>query len=293
MSAESRKSAAPEGLDRLERWMLEVVRHPEIVDVALASKEARGVWNVAAADLESVVLPSATLSAVERLGIYNNMYLARLEEVLEQDYSTVRSLVGHDAFKAIVAGYVTRHPSRHWSLSELGCRFADYLRHEASDLEHADLLAEVATIERAIEEVFEGPRAETVTPEQWQAFPPDLWAEARITLHPNIRLFEFAYPANTLLQSVLDSLDWRWPDPEPSRLLVYRREYTVWRSDLSPGEYATLCALRDKKTLGEAIECAVEATDGDDEVVMRELGRWFQHWTAIGLFSAVAADAEA
>ena len=59
-------------------------RHdPSGAEAGVRSREARSLISEAARDLESVVLPSKSLSSAERLGIYAHMYYARLIEVME------------------------------------------------------------------------------------------------------------------------------------------------------------------------------------------------------------------
>ena len=67
-----------------------VIVHPGRVDEALAARGAASL--VPAGRTESVVLPSARLTAPERVGVYHGMYLARMREALESDYPGARPL---------------------------------------------------------------------------------------------------------------------------------------------------------------------------------------------------------
>jgi hypothetical protein len=279
-------------LGTLERWMLEVVRHPGTVEDGLADPRAQAALPIAADTLGSFVLPSQQLSALERLGIYSNMYLLRLLEVLEQDFSVLRRFVGDDDFHALCTDFVTRQPSRHYSLGRLGSGFPAFVR-DASGLENAAFLFEIATIERDIEEVFDAPRSPAVTPLEWAAFPAESWADARFTLIPATKLHACEYPANVAFQRAIehgeDGATQRIPEREASYLLIYRREGTVWRSDLEREQYAILEALARGIPLGEVIETVMSGDDDDAaEKIGANLGRWFQHWTANGIFAKVA-----
>ena len=51
-------------------------------------------------DALAMVQPSATLTALERVGIYRDMYLARLSEALESDYPGLLHYLGKDGFES-------------------------------------------------------------------------------------------------------------------------------------------------------------------------------------------------
>ena len=68
--------------------------HPEGAEAGLRSQAAHRLLPAAARDPSAVVLPSKQLSAVERLEIYAHMYFARLVEVMEAEYPSVRQLLG-------------------------------------------------------------------------------------------------------------------------------------------------------------------------------------------------------
>ena len=58
-----------------------------------------------------VVLPSKSLSSVERLDIYAHMYYARLLEILVDEYPTTRQILGPE-FSRACRRFLARHPSR-------------------------------------------------------------------------------------------------------------------------------------------------------------------------------------
>src|SRR5437773_428743 len=96
-------------LERLQRWMQEVVVHPGSAEEAMAHPSVRA--HVPAERLSEVVLPSKSLSAVERVGIYHGMYLLRMEEALASDYPGLKHFLGDGAFMDLVRAYVQAHPS--------------------------------------------------------------------------------------------------------------------------------------------------------------------------------------
>ena len=105
-------------LNRLQRWMQEVVVHPGTVEDAIASSGA--VLEIPAENLADVVRPSTSMTSAERIGVYHGMYLMRMEEALETDYPVIRYHIGDHQFSHLVRDYVQRHPSTTYTLNRLG-----------------------------------------------------------------------------------------------------------------------------------------------------------------------------
>ena len=101
--------------------------HPEGAEAGVGSRPARGLLPDAVRDLGAVVLPSRQLTSVERLEIYAHMYYARLLEVMEVEYPTLRQILGPHAFAAACRRFVAKHPSRSRTLGSLSARFPDFL----------------------------------------------------------------------------------------------------------------------------------------------------------------------
>ncbi|HXA65995.1 MAG TPA: DNA-binding domain-containing protein, partial [Bryobacteraceae bacterium] len=95
-------------LEKVQRWMLACILGPRTSEETVVSEAARG-W----------VLPSKTLSAIERLEIYRDMYLPRMEEALAIDYPALKHFLGGQEFMRLVKRYVDVYPSRSYTLNRL------------------------------------------------------------------------------------------------------------------------------------------------------------------------------
>ena len=69
-----------QGLARIQRWMQACIEDQGTCEEAIESERAQSA--ISAEEARSVVLPSKTLSSLERLDIYRGMYLLRMEEAL-------------------------------------------------------------------------------------------------------------------------------------------------------------------------------------------------------------------
>jgi hypothetical protein len=276
-------SATPR-LETLERWMQAVVMHPEGAEAGLRSRPARRLLPVAARELGAVVLPSNSLSPAERIGIYAHMYYARLIEVMEGEYPTLRQILGSPAFEAACRGYVARHPSRTRTLNTLSAGFPDFLAKTLPATARSGLAVDVARIERAMEDVFDAPAASPMTAAQFAAIGADAWERTTLRLNPALVLLRLKYPANGYMNALRRGDRPRIPRPRTSFAIVYRRGFQVFRRDQEPEQFRLLAALAAGKPLGAAVRAAIRGRSANADRVAQRLGKWFEEWAGAHLF---------
>jgi hypothetical protein len=274
-------------LDRLQRWMQAVVVDPGTQDDAVRARAAAS--EVPGKRLAEVILPSRTLTAVERVGIYHGMYLLRMEEALATDYPGLKHLLGDRAFFALVRAYVQEYPSRHFSLNRLGDHLPEYLL-RAPGLARRAFCHDLARLELALSRVFDAPQTLPLTPDAIEAVPPQAWENARLVPVAALAVLAFRYPVGAYLDSVSDEKSHAHPRRrrEDTWAVVYRRDYSVWRRDLSRGAHHLLSEVIAGRTVGEAVASAMRLR-GHARPTEHDLFRFFREWTAGGLFHAVCA----
>jgi Putative DNA-binding domain len=272
-------------LETLERWMQSVVMHPDGAEAGVRSAPARRLIPAAASKLETVVLPSKSLTSTERLGIYANMYYARLIEVLDAEYPTTRQILGPDAFEAACRKFIARHPSRTRTLGHLSEQFPAFLARHLPRSNRHGLAVDVARIERAMEDVFDARRAEPMTPEQFASIGGDQWERVKLAVTPALRLLTLRFPANAYMNAVRDGAKPGIPRPRPSFAIVYRRGFQVFRRDQAREQFRLLSALAAGRPLGAAVRASA-GRGPSANVLAAKLGGWFRDWAAGGIFVA-------
>lgn len=271
-------------LDTLERWMQAVVMHPDGATGGVRSAPARKLLPRAAKNLAGVVLPSKRLTSVERLDIYAHMYYARLLEVMEAEYPTTLHILGREPFFGACREFLRRHPSRSRTLNALSEKFPAFLAKHLPRGHRSGLAADVARIERAMEDVFDAPRAEPLTAAELSAIGGSGWERLRLRVNPALRFLELRYPANDYMNAVRAKGSPRIPRPKPGCVIVFRRGFQVFRRDQDPAQYRLLRALAAGKTLGQSVRAAIAKRKGRAEHVAGTLGSWFKDWAASSLF---------
>jgi hypothetical protein len=271
-------------LETLERWMQAVVMHPEGAEAGLRSRPARRLLASAARAPSAIVLPSKQLSSVERLGIYAHMYYARLIEVMEGEYPTLRQVLGPREFDAACRRFVAKHPSRTRTLNTLSAGFPDFLAKTLPRTSRNSLAVDVARIERAMEDVFDAPRAEPMTAAQFAAIGADAWERVSLRLNPALVLLSLQYPANAYMNALRRGEKPRLPRARATGVIVYRRGFQVFRRDQEPEQFRLLAALAAGRPLGAAVRAAIRGSGANAARVAKRLGKWFEEWASAHLF---------
>ena len=277
-------------LERVQRWMLSVIAHPDGIDEGADATEARRRIDAGAGQLESVVTRSRQLSASERLAVYGNAYYARLLDCLGEVYPVLLRTLGEDTFQGFAFSYLQSHPSKSYTLNELGRAFPGFLRttrpEDEDGAEWADFLIDLADLEWAIYEVFDGPGLEGEPPmilPDFSVIPEEEWLSLKFRVAPCLCLLEFSWPVNAHFTAVRTSdaeMELAFPDRAPSWLALSRRDYIVRRYPLSEAQYVLLQQFSQGKSLGDALEFLLEQEKISPESLGSELPRWFHDWAS-------------
>lgn len=244
--------------------------------------------------LETVIARSRTLTSLERLEIYARAYYARLLECLRTDFPMFVRAVGEEAFDQLALEYLQRYPSRSYTLNRLGENFARFLEETRplTDLGGTDwprLLVELAELEWALGEVFDGPGSEGVPPGDFsllERLSPQEFARGRVLTSPSLRLLAFQFPVSDYWGRLKLGGAAPPPSAQPTWLALVRVDYVVRRHDLSEPEFLILRALQSGRCVAEAIADGVERFIGDPSVQAWQLGQWFADWRRGGLVTA-------
>lgn len=289
-------AADPRPLDRLQRWFQAVIMHPDGVAAGVSTPDAQAEIAIAPHQLESVVLPSRQVSGAGRLAVYANAYFARLAECLQEEYPTLYKTLGDEAFTAFVVGYLQAHPSHSYNLSQLGADFPDFLaatrpagQDGEPETDWAAFLIDLARLERLYGEVFDGPGDEgrrTLQVDELEAVPSEQRADAALVPIASLRMIELGFPAHEYVSAMRRGEDPPIPKREPTRLIVWRRDFVVRRQAVGPEEFLLLQSLIDGRSIVASI-ARTAALPGGNERLETDLRGWFADWAAAGFFCRI------
>jgi len=291
-------------LEQIQREMAHAVMTPLNSDEEMRRElpDGRSMESIAS----SFIAPNSRLSSFERLEIYNRQYWFRILGALAEDFRGLRTVIGSRAFDAMSVAYLNSHPSRSFTLRNLGAHLAVWLEanpHFAG--RRAALAVDVARIEWAFVEAFDGAEHEPLTLDQIAT----LEGDSHLALQPHLQLIELEYPVDDLVlnlhkqekrQTTEAGLQHEEDDHAPAKLPALRRkptwlaahrvDYSVYYLRLKRGEFHTLRAIRSGQPLAEAIEAGVTTARVPTSRRPQLVRHWFTAWAELGWICAPDLD---
>ena len=287
-------------LAELQRQMAAAVMMPLTTDEDMRSHATDGRPMTAVA--ASFIAPNSQLTPFERLEIYNRQYWYRLKDALAEDFTALRAVVGSLAFEKLSIAYLIDHPSRSFSLRNLGSSLPAWL---AAHPEHAGrrhrLALDVVRIEWAFVETFDNSERTPLTLDQIAT----LDGNSLLGLQPHLQLIALDYAADDVVLALhrqqkrgTSEAGVKHDDgPEPPARLPRLRRRPTWvaahRFDnavyyrrLEREEFLTLASLRECKPLGEAVAAGLADSRKPAARQPALVRSWFAHWAELGWICA-------
>jgi hypothetical protein len=289
-------------LARIQHEMFEVVRTPLTTDETTKPRTVGGASSRKIAN--SIIAPNDRLSSLERLEIYNRQYWFRILGALMEDFPGLRAVVGERAFERLAIAYLNEHPSKSFTLRNLGRHLEKWLTRHRSYIRGVETLAiEMARLEWAEIEAFDGPEAAVLKIENLAA----LGRDPHLQLQPYIQLLELSFPIDDLLLSIRRKQDensfsanagmkqmrrsciprTKLPKPRKIYLAVHRHEFSVYFKRVEPEAFALLREFQRGQKLSQAIE-KIRWGKRPPEEVAGQVREWFSNWASLGWFVAPA-----
>ena len=297
----------------MQREMAAAVMQPLNSDEGMQVTAADGRAMTAVA--ESFIAPNSRLTSFERLEIYNRQYWFRVLGSLAEDFPGLRAVVGGRRFETLSIAYLKEHPSRSFTLRNLGSKLADWLAaHPDLAGRRPRLAVDVARIEWAFVEAFDSAEREPLTLDQIAT----LDGHSRLSLQPHLSLMALAYPADDLVLGLHqrekrqtseagvpadgsssvgseagvehdgDEKPAKLPSlrPRSTWLAAHRVDLSVYYRRLEREEFQMLSAIREGLQLGAAIEAGFARSRIANSRRAGRVREWFAEWAQLGWICA-------
>ena len=257
-------------LKELQSLLYRLIIAPSGVAEGLAAERGLG-----ARGLETLVLGDDRLSAEARVDIYANMYFYRILDALKEDFPATRAVLGDDNFHNLVTGYLIEHPPTEPSLYYCGRYLSEYLNDHALR-ELAPFVSDVAALERAIVEVFQGRDATALTADTLRAITPEDWPAMKLSVQSSAQLLALEWRVSELVRAVEEDKQWQPAERGVIKVLVWRRDTHVLHRELEQIEADALEAVAGGATFAEICEVVEGHSNIKDPVaeMNRMLARW-------------------
>ena len=261
-----------------------MIEHPGTNDEAWRSEQAQKEMSFEEA--YASVLPSKTLSPVERIAIYRRMFFLRMTESMAIDYPGVKYALGETEFDRMIAEeYVQKYPSHSYTLNHLGRSFPQFI--QESNLKNKSFLFDLARLELSITNNMDAEESPVLQQQEIAAVKPDQWENAAFVPITALELLEFDYNVCEYLDAVVEEVDVPEIKNEKTFAVIYRSAYRTYWNILSKPQYFLLNTLVSGKSFGESIAMLAEQFPDSQEELQQKLFEWFNEWVSSGYFSKI------
>jgi len=242
----------------------------------------------ARAAVDTMVVGDATLSAIDRLDVYASMYFVRIHDVLRDEFPRTAAVLGGEAFHGLVTDYLVACPPRHPSLREAGDRLAEFLATHALSSARP-WLPELARLERARAEVFDGPDAMPIAIADLRAVDPGRFGALRLRLVPSHRLLTNRFAIAATWRAGDGASDDGAPAPpaEAETLIVWRRDDVVYHRPADGDEAGWLRRLAGANGALFGELCAALGETQSEAAAAARAFELLARWAGEGLIAAV------
>jgi hypothetical protein len=232
------------------------------------------------------IKPNDRLTAFERLEIYNRQYWFRVRDCLYEDFPGLRAVVGETRFARLAEAYLEKHPSRSFTLRNLGRSLAPFLQsHPSLTRPYSAMAVDMVRLEWAFIEAFDGEELPALSLTTSQAK-----STIQLRLQPYLSLLALRYPLDDFL------IEWkrtstdrqetsnasrnqvsaikkiRRPRPQKVYVAVHRRNELVFYKRLARPQFLLLTALQAGLPLAQALHSV-------PRLPSTQIQAWFQQWS--------------
>jgi hypothetical protein len=246
-----------------------------------------------AAAANTIIKPNDRLNSQERLEIYNRQYWFRIWDSLGEDFPGVRRIIGRSLFYKTLTAYVTKHPSRSFTLRNLGRHLPQYLAKDKTWSKgftpaRRAMAIQMAAFEWAQMEAFDGAAKPGITPADLAGKNP---AKLKLALQPYMTVlkldyalddFTLALKKQSLNESQKGSKPVKLPKNERIYVAVHRQEETIYYRRMTAGSFAVLTALGAGIPLEKALKQGQIAARENDMAWAASVQEFFGLWVQLG-----------
>ncbi|MGZ3236425.1 MAG: HvfC/BufC family peptide modification chaperone [Burkholderiaceae bacterium] len=220
--------------------------------------------------------------AEQRFALYRGNLSATWDKTLSAAYPVLKALVGEEFFGGLSRAYGKAYPSQLGDLNQFGAQFAEFLT-DFPYVSEYPYFPDMARLEWALHRAHYADNASAFNPADIVQLTPEQLDRICLLLHPAVALIQSEWAIVELWQAHLPDDEYPFPtDMERNNhALIARPQWKTEVLPLQPSAYAALHALQNGKTLGAALDAALEV-DAEFDFGLH-LQQWLQHAIFVGI----------
>jgi hypothetical protein len=237
---------------------------------------------------DDAILAEVKDSAKEKrnvlFGVYRNAYVARLAEILGDDYEQLHSYLGDQGFARLVKAYIDANPSDQRSARWFGRHLPTFVRDNETYAKHREV-AEIAQLEKALADAFDGPDAEPLRIDTLAAIAPEAWPGLVFEPHPTAIRLTFKTNAAEIWSALKNEAAPPKPEHllEPQAIVVWRQDFMARFRPLSTEE----AMMWDEAAKGVrfGVLCEMVATFAGEHEAELRAATYLKGWVDMGMLA--------
>ena len=163
------------------------------------------------------------------IGLYRDSYILRLIEFAQKDHELLHAYLGDDEFEVLARAYAAAYPSHYRNAKDFCAHLPQFLAEAAPYAAHP-ALAELAALEKALNDAFYAGDQAAIGVPALASFAPEDWASLRFTPHASALRLNFSSNAAEIWSALKRGAE--PPSDEasgPHRILVWRHDVPKFR----------------------------------------------------------------
>lgn len=195
-------------LAEVQRLLYRFITSPNGVEKGLAVEN-----DVPKNGIGALITEDDRMNAVDRVGIYADMYFYRLLDAIRVDFSATVEILGNAHFHNLITSCLVACPPSRPSITDASRNLAEFVQHSAW-CDEFPFSRDVILVDRALLEVFLAADAVAISFDELRAVPPSAWASLRFRAHPASRVLECEWRRKgDLFAHLSDRAVWRRTTP--------------------------------------------------------------------------------
>jgi hypothetical protein len=216
--------------------------------------------------------------------VYRSGYVARLAEIMSEDYERTHEYLGDARFATLIKDYIAANPSDQRSARWFGRHLPAFIARTEPYARHAELV-ELATLEKALNDAFDAGDANPLRLVDLAAVAPDAWPALEFAPHPTAVRLTFKTNAAEIWSALREETAPPKPRrlPEPAPLIVWRQDFMARFKPLSTEE----AMMWDEAVKGVrfSVLCEMVATFGGEDDAELRAASYLKDWVDMGMLA--------
>jgi uncharacterized protein (UPF0276 family) len=236
----------------------------------------------AGTEAQALLLFKDGAHAEARFALYRGNLSAAWDKTLASAYPVLQALVGDEFFSALARAYGKAHPSQEGDLNRFGANFAAFLDGFPHVADYP-YFPDMAQLEWAVHCAHYADNPAPVDAAAFAQLAPEQLDAARLVFHPACAPIASEWAVVTIWQAHRPGAETGLPQRIDAREcgLVVRPQWKVEVVPVDAAACAALLALQQGRTLGTALDAALEIDAQFD------FGTQLQQWLRHGIFIAI------